>query len=325
MPANRQFVNLYDLPAKTQILQTVQIMTDHPRQQRQPVFRFAPSPNGELHLGHAYSALVTHHLAKETGGRFLLRIEDVDGGRARPEFERQIIDDLTWLGLEWQQPVWRQSDHLDNYQKALDRLDNMGLLYPCFASRKEIANHPLSRKMPENPDGATIYPGIYRNLPPEQARQRIARGDPHTLRLNMKKALEVIGKKNAKIEFRERDHDGRYKTIKMSPADWGDVVLARREIKTSYTLAVVVDDALQAVSHVTRGEDLFYATSLQRLLQILLKLPEPLYYHHPLIVDMTGRKLSKSDADVSLRTIRASGMSAADLRQQLPPLLFQGP
>jgi glutamyl-Q tRNA(Asp) synthetase len=292
-----------------------------------PVFRFAPSPNGELHLGHAYSALVNDHLARQLQGRFLLRIEDVDGGRARDEFERQIYEDLEWLGIEWEKPVWKQSEHLDNYTKALKKLQYMDLLYPCFASRREIADHPSTQTMPENPDGFPIYPGLYRDFPEHLAAKRIAKGDPHTLRLNMKKALEAAQDKLAvhkreTISFRERQSDGRYKTVFESPAIWGDVVLARKEIPTSYTLAVIIDDALQGVTHVTRGEDLYFATSLQRLLQILLDLPEPLYFHHPLIVDMTGRKLSKSARDVSLKAIRATGISSQELRLQLPPLIF---
>ena len=288
----------------------------------QPVFRFAPSPNGELHLGHAYSALVTDHLAKQARGRLLLRIEDVDGGRARDEFERQIYDDLHWLGLVWETPVWKQSEHMENYALALAKLQQMGLLYPCFASRSQINRHPLLSTMPLSPDGQPLYPGIFRDLPKSEATARINDGVPHTLRLNMKKAVALAQTKTPEITFRERQSDGTYQTIHQPPEAWGDVVLARREMPTSYSLAVVVDDALQDVTHVTRGEDLFYATSLHRLLQILLDLPEPLYYHHPLIVDMTGRKLAKSDDDVSLKSIRATGISAQELLSQLPPLLL---
>ena len=287
-----------------------------------PVFRFAPSPNGDLHLGHAYCALVTDHLAKLARGRFLLRIEDVDGGRARDEFERQIYDDLQWLGLEWETPVWKQSEHMGNYKKTLETLDQMGLLYPCFASRMQIINHPLNETMPLSPDGLHIYPGIYRDLPKSEAAQRIKEGQPHTLRLNMKKAAKLATQKVDLITFDERQAEGHYKTIAQFPEVWGDVVLARKDIPTSYTLAVVVDDALQGVTHVTRGEDLYHATSLQRLLQILLDLPEPLYFHHSLIVDMTGRKLAKSDDDVSLKAIRATGISPQDLIKQLPPLVM---
>ena len=293
----------------------------------QPVFRFAPSPNGELHLGHAYSALVTDHLAQLAKGKFILRIEDVDGGRARDEFERQIYDDLEWLGLTWETPVWKQSEHMDNYASALQKLDDMGLLYPCFASRREILDHPLSKTMAESPDGNPIYPGIHRELPKQKAARWIAEGKPHTLRLNMTKAVSfaldkmAFGQQQA-FSFRERRADGEYETVIVKPEAWGDMILARREMPTSYTLSVVVDDALQGVTHVTRGEDLYYATSAQRLLQILLDLPEPHYFHHPLIVDMTGRKLSKSDEDVSLKTIRATGISASELCAQLPPLIL---
>ena len=291
---------------------------------KQPTFRFAPSPNGELHLGHAYSALVTNHLAQMHGGRFLLRIEDVDGGRARPRFEQQIHDDLRWLGLSWEEPVLRQSEHLNVYDEALDQLAEMGLLYPCFASRSEIAdyNQQHQSELPSTPDGYPVYPNIYRNFPPKEGKRRIESGEPHSLRLNMPKALEMVLKKVEEVTFRERQGDGSYLTVTTSPQAWGDVVLARKDIRTSYTLAVVMDDARQGITHVTRGEDLYFATSLQRLLQILLDLPEPLYFHHPLIVDMTGRKLAKSDDDVSLKTIRATGISPQELCAQLPPLLF---
>jgi glutamyl-Q tRNA(Asp) synthetase len=285
-----------------------------------PTFRFAPSPNGELHLGHAYSALVTQNLAEATGGRFLLRIEDVDGGRARKGFEQQIYDDLEWLGLTWETPVRRQSDFMADYAGALQKLTDLGVLYPCFATRREILDHPLGKRMPENPDGVPVYPGIYRDLPHMDAERRIAGGEPYALRLDMAKAVRLAREKVDPISFRERQPTGDFTIVTEPPEVWGDVVLARKEIPTSYTLAVVVDDALQGVTHVTRGEDLYYATSLQRLLQILLDLPEPLYYHHPLIVDMTGRKLSKSDEDVSLKTIRATGITPEQLRLQLPPL-----
>ena len=275
-------------------------------------------------MGHAYSALVTDHLARVHDGRFLLRIEDVDGGRARPEYERQIYEDLKWLGLSWEEPVWKQSEHMENYRAALDRLDEMGLLYPCFASRSEIAEYIRKRNLnlPPTPDGYPVYPNIYRNFPAREAQKRVIAGEPHTLRLNMPKAMQLVRQKVDKVRFRERQSNGDYKSIFEPPDLWGDVVLARKDIATSYTLAVVVDDALQGVTHVTRGEDLYHATSLQRLLQILLDLPEPLYFHHPLIVDMTGRKLAKSDHDVSLSTIRAGGVTPQELRRQLPPLLF---
>ena len=290
----------------------------------QPVFRFAPSPNGLLHLGHAYSALVTDHLARVHDGRFLLRIEDVDGGRARPEFEQQIFDDLRWLGLEWEEPVWKQSQHMENYAAALAKLDEMGLLYPCFATRKEIRHYHEQRNaaLPHTPDGLPIYPHIYRDYPPEKARRRIAAGEPHALRLHMPKAMQLALQKVKRVCWQERQTNGDYQTICDPPEVWGDVVLARKDIPTSYTLAVVVDDALQGVTHVTRGEDLYHATRLQRLLQILLDLPEPLYFHHPLIADPTGRKLSKSERDVSLKALRATGLTPQEIRSQLPPLLF---
>lgn len=288
-----------------------------------PIFRFAPSPNGRLHPGHAYSALVNWHMARQTGGRFLLRIEDVDGGRARDEYIEQIFEDLAWLGLEWEKPVLKQSEHMHHYATALARLDKMGLLYPCFATRREILEHPRTRSMPENPDGVPIYPGLYRDVPEAKTRPRIEAGEPHTLRLDMQKALAIAGQKVGEISFRERRRDGSCRIVKASPACWGDVVLARKDIPTSYSLAVVVDDARQGITHVVRGEDLRDATSLHRLLQILLDLPEPLYFHHPLVVDRTGRKLSKSDRDISLAALRANGITPQQLIEQLPPLYVQ--
>ena len=289
---------------------------------KQQVFRFAPSPNGELHLGHAYSALVTDDMARRARGRFLLRIEDVDGGRARDEYVDQIYEDLRWLGLQWETPVWKQSEHMENYAVALAKLKKLDLLYPCFASRREISEHSLTRTMPLTPDGFPIYPGIYRGYSRSRAAARVAAGDPHTLRLDIKKAMAAATEKTGDISFCERQKDGSYRPVITDPTAWGDPVLARRETPTSYTLAVVVDDALQGVTHVTRGEDLYEATGLQRLLQVLLDLPEPRYFHHPLLVDMTGRKLSKSHGETSLRSIRATGISVEELCLQLPPLLF---
>ncbi|MCF6198359.1 MAG: glutamate--tRNA ligase family protein, partial [Hyphomicrobiaceae bacterium] len=225
---------------------------------------------------------------------------------------------------QWEEPVWKQSEHMDNYASALDKLDQMGLLYPCFSSRSEIANYNEKRDLdlPPTPDGYPVYPNIYRDFPKKEGLRRIEAGNPHTLRLNMPKAMQMAQQRVERIDFQERQSDGSYETIFEPPDAWGDVVLARKDTPTSYTLAVVVDDARQGVTHVTRGEDLYHATSLQRLLQVLLDLPEPLYFHHPLIVDMTGRKLAKSDDDVSLSTIRATGISPQELRAQLPPLLF---
>jgi glutamyl-Q tRNA(Asp) synthetase len=286
----------------------------------QPTFRFAPSPNGELHRGHAYSALVNARLAGRFDGRLLLRIEDVDHGRARPEFEAQIYDDLAWLGLQWEEPVLRQSEEIDYYRFMLDRLDEAGVLYYCFASRKDIAAHPDTAHMPLNPDGAPLYPGIYRNYERAEALSRIEAGEPYQMRLDMRKALALAHDKVSEIAFAAWQPDGGLRKVAADPAVWGDVILGRRDAPTSYTLAVVVDDARQGVTHVVRGMDLYHATSLQRLVQILLDLPAPVYYHHQLVLDESGRKLSKSARDESLRALRAGGLAAEQLILQLPPL-----
>jgi glutamyl-Q tRNA(Asp) synthetase len=297
-------------------------------QEGPPVLRFAPSPNGYLHMGHAYSALLNHRLAQKLGGRFLLRIEDIDKGRARPEYERGIFEDLAWLGLDWPRPARRQSDHMDDYAAALARLDHMGLLYPCFASRREMAQAARERGMARNPDGAPLYPGLYRDYPREKARERIANGEPYALRLDMKKAVEMALAKSSDgisfIEWRPAGWAGRgeeeRRITRADPMAWGDVIIARKDVKTSYALAVTVDDALQGVTHVVRGMDLFHATAIQRLLQILLDLPAPLYFHHRLVLDNEMRKLSKSRNHTSLRDLRRAGLRPCELLLQLPPL-----
>lgn len=281
------------------------------------VFRFAPSPNGALHLGHAYSALVTYDMARAAGGRFLLRIEDIDPTRCRPEFEQAIYDDLAWLGLEWEEPVRRQSEHFNDYREALDRLEAQGLLYPCFASRKEIAEAvaALGQHHPRDPEGAPLYPGLWKGRRPEEIARRKADGEPFALRLDMEKALATTKRLHpAPLTFTELDGDGGRRTLEVEPALWGDAVIARKEAPTSYHLSVVVDDALQGVTHVTRGMDLFKATGIQRLLQVLLGLPEPLYHHHALVVDADGRKLSKSRGDTALAALREKGLTPAQVR-----------
>jgi glutamyl-Q tRNA(Asp) synthetase len=280
-----------------------------------PVFRFAPSPNGYLHLGHALSALLNFEMARESGGRFLLRIEDIDASRCRPEFEAAILEDLAWLGLTWEEPVRRQSEHLGAYVATLKRLDD--LLYPSFESRAEIARLVSERESkapwPCDPDGAPLYPGNARELPPEQRRKRIASGEPYALRLDMAKATGRIGA----LSWREGGEgpNGEAGTIAAQPQAWGDVVLARKEMPTSYHLSVVVDDALQGITHVVRGQDLFRSTSVHRLLQTLLGFPEPAYTHHRLILDSDGRKLSKSTRATSLRDLRENGAKASDIRR----------
>ncbi len=285
-----------------------------------PVLRFAPSPNGELHLGHAFSALFTQATARRLGGRFLLRIENIDLTRYRPDYEAQIMDDLHWLGVTWEEPPRRQSDHLADYAATLERLRGMDLLYPCFASRREIAEAADRAQPPigRDPDGAPLYPGLYRGADPVGAAERIAAGEPYALRLDMGRALALALRRNGgPLSFVSFDEAGGRSRVEVRPARWGDVVLSGKERPATYHLAVVTDDALQGVTHVTRGMDLYAATDIHRLLQILLDLPSPLYCHHRLIVDEAGRKLSKSQRDQSLRTLRAEGVTAADIKRRL--------
>jgi glutamyl-Q tRNA(Asp) synthetase len=286
-----------------------------------PLFRFAPSPNGYLHLGHAYSAVLNARMAREAGGRFLLRIEDIDETRCRPEFEAAIFEDLRWLGLAWEEPVRRQSQHLAAYADALGRLAARGLIYPSFESRAEIAALVAARERdgpwPRDPDGAPLYPGTAKDLAPEERDRRMAVGDPYALRLDMAAALAATGA--APLAWRETGAGpgGETGLVPGDLSQWGDIVLARKDIPTSYHLSVVVDDVLQGITHVVRGQDLFAATSLHRLLQILLVLPEPIYHHHRLILDGDGRKLSKSTRATGLRELRAGGASPADIRSMI--------
>jgi glutamyl-Q tRNA(Asp) synthetase len=282
-----------------------------------PVFRFAPSPNGYLHLGHAYSALLNSDRARETSGRYLLRLEDIDATRCRPEFEAAIYEDLAWLGVVWETPVRRQSAHLADYRAALDRLAADGLVYPSFESRAEIARLVAEREAggpwPRDPDGAPLYPGAARSLAPAERARLMASGAPYALRLDMAAACRRVAGL-AWIELGEGP-EGERGRIPATPQAWGDVILARKETPTSYHLSVVVDDALQGVSEVVRGQDLFYATSVHRLLQALLHLPEPAYCHHGLIRDQAGQKLSKSTRATGLRDLRAAGTRPSEVRQ----------
>ncbi|MGH6684989.1 MAG: tRNA glutamyl-Q(34) synthetase GluQRS [Pseudolabrys sp.] len=282
-----------------------------------PVFRFAPSPNGYLHLGHALSALLNADQAKATGGRLLLRIEDIDEVRCRPEFEAAIDEDLAWLGLAWERPVRRQSEHFEDYRAALARLESMGLIYPSFESRAEIARLVAERetgsRWPRDPDGAPLYPGDAKKLSPAARRQRIATGETYALRLDMAAALAHAGL----LAWMETGAGPSNETgnIAASPAAWGDIILARKEMPASYHLAVTVDDAAQGVTDVVRGRDLFHATSIHRLLQVLLGLTAPRYHHHRLIPDSDGNKLSKSTSATGLRELRARGIPAVDIRK----------
>jgi glutamyl-Q tRNA(Asp) synthetase len=284
-----------------------------------PVFRFAPSPNGYLHLGHAYSALLNADLARQTGGRLLLRMEDIDATRCRPEFETATYDDLRWLGIAWEEPVRRQSEHFAIYRDALDRLIGQGLVYPSFESRAEIARQVAEREAkgawPRDPDGAPLYPGAAKSLPPKEREQLLASGVPYALRLDMAAALAKAGV----LEWQEQGSgpSGETGRVAAQPQAWGDVILARKDTPTSYHLSVVVDDAVQGITDVVRGQDLFRATSVHRLLQRLLDLPAPVYRHHPLVRDEAGNKLSKSTAATGLRELRAAGMAPAEVRQRI--------
>ena len=266
------------------------------------VTRFAPSPTGWLHLGHAHSALTGWHRARTESGRFLLRIEDIDRARCRPEFEAAILEDLAWLGLDWDGPVRRQSEHLDDYRAALGTLDGMGLLYPCFCSRKDIA---AAVSAPHGPEGP-VYPGTCRNLSAELVGERQARGDSYAVRLNVAKALRLSGP----VSFR----DEREGVVEARPDLLGDVVLARRDAPASYHLCVTLDDHLQSVTLVTRGTDLFHATHIHRLLQAILGLNVPVYAHHLLLTNAAGERLSKRDGAMSLRSLRKAGRTAAEVR-----------
>jgi glutamyl-Q tRNA(Asp) synthetase len=263
-----------------------------------------------LHRGHAFSALLNHRAAAATGGRFLLRIEDIDRTRARQKFEAAIFEDLAWLGLSWEEPVLRQSERFDAYRQALAALDRLGLLYPAFLSRAEIAAKAGLSTM-RDPEGAPLYPGPERDWPEAKRRAATASGRPYALRLDMARALAGA----SPLAWRESDpfEDGGGETVAADPAAWGDVVLARKETPASYHLAVVVDDAFQGVTHVVRGRDLRAATSVHRLLQALLGLPEPRYFHHRLILDQNGAKLSKSRGSESIRARRAAGETPQDL------------
>ena len=282
-----------------------------------PVFRFAPSPNGYLHLGHAYSALLNFDLARKTGGRLLLRIEDIDSTRCRPEFEAAIHEDLGWLGIAWESPVRRQSGHLACYREALAKLSAQGLVYPSFESRAEIAALVATREAtggwPRDPDGAPLYPGTAKQLSPAERALRLESGVPYALRLDMAAACARTGE----LGWSEAGEgpDGETGAVAARPQAWGDVILARKETPTSYHLSVTLDDALQGVTEVVRGQDLFWSTSVHRLLQALLGLRAPLYRHHRLVLDTAGAKLSKSTGATGLRELRATGAMPVDIRR----------
>jgi len=276
---------------------------------REIVTRFAPSPTGRLHLGHAFAALFAARAAREAGGRFLLRIEDIDRARARKEFEDAIFADLAWLGLAWEEPVRRQSEHMADYAAALARLDAMGLLYPCFCTRAEIAAEVA--RAAEAPHGAEalLYPGTCRRLSPAERKAFFARGRTYALRLDMAAAVARAGP----LSWHERGRG----EVRVQAQLQGDVVLARKELGTSYHLAVTVDDDIQGVTLVTRGEDLFAATHVHRLLQALLGLAVPDYHHHPMLLDARGRRLAKREGAETIAALRERGASPAEVRARL--------
>jgi len=271
------------------------------------VTRFAPSPTGYLHLGHAYSALFAFHAAREAGGGFLLRIEDIDSARCRPEFDDAILEDLAWLGLDWDGPVRRQSEHFADYRAALDHLGGLGVLYPCFCSRKEIAAEiAQAGAAPHGPAGTT-YPGTCRARSAAERQDRIAAGQPYAIRLHVGAGLAITGPLSW--------HDRAAGRVTADPAREGDVVLARRDTPVSYHLAVTVDDHLQGVTLVTRGADLFAATDVHRLLQGLLGYEPPDYHHHTLRTNADGQRLSKRDGALAIRALREAGRTAAEARE----------
>lgn len=283
-----------------------------------PVFRFAPSPNGELHLGHALSALTNQSMAASSGGRLLLRIEDIDVTRCSPEYETGIFRDLAWLGFGWEEPVRRQSEHFGEFEAALERLKKDELIYPAFMSRGDIRaviveHEAKGKSWPRDPDGAPLYPGTDKTLSQRERQRRIDAGVPFAWRLDTTAAVERLGHQ---LAWREWSSEAMTAAVDIAaePVQWGDVIIARKEIPTSYHLSVVVDDALQGISHVVRGKDLYFATSVQRLLQQALGLPAPSYFHHRLVPGPDGRKLSKSQRDTGLAALRDVGETPETIR-----------
>lgn len=270
------------------------------------VTRFAPSPTGLLHLGHAYAALFAWRAARRAGGRFLLRIEDIDGSRSRPEFVAAISGDLAWLGLDWDGEIRRQSEHIDDYRRELDRLRADALVYPCFCTRAAIAAEIARAAAAPHGSEGPRYPGTCRGLPEAERRARIAAGESYAFRLDVTRAAARVGA----LDWEDAEA-GR---MVADPSSHGDVVLARKDAPTSYHLAVTVDDALQGVTLVTRGKDLFAATHVHRLLQALLDLPTPRYWHHRLMTDADGQRFAKRDRALTIRALREAGRTPAEVR-----------
>lgn len=283
------------------------------------VTRFAPSPTGLLHLGHAYSALTAFDAACDAGGRFLLRIEDIDTTRSRPEFERAIYDDLAWLGLTWDMPVRRQSEHFADYAAALEKLRKLGVLYRCFLTRKEIAEQSASAPHGEGegPDSA-IYRGPAQAMSPDEEQERLSKGQPYAWRLSMRYSQDLLGEDFARLVFVEQ-HEGSNdeQIVPAHPESHGDVILGRKDTPASYHIAVVHDDALQGVTHIIRGEDLRASTHVHVLLQKLLGLPTPVYRHHRLLTGPDGKRYAKRDRTLTLASLRAEGLSLADIRARI--------
>lgn len=286
-----------------------------------PVLRFAPSPNGRLHLGHAYSALLNQKIARELGAKLFLRIEDTDLIRCTPLLEQRMLEDLDWLGFGWDGEPYRQSDHLENYKSAIDALREQNLTYPAFMSRKEVKEHietetGQGKSWPSDPDGAPFYPDSDRLMSQVQRENLIKAGTPHSIRLDMAKAVNQVGRRLFWEEAGEGP-DGETGTVEADPMIWGDIVLSRKDSPASYHLASVVDDALMGVTHIVRGRDLFWSTAAHRLLQELFGYPALEYFHHDLVLDTDGRKLSKSRQDTSLSELRAAGATPHDIRKMV--------
>lgn len=283
------------------------------------ITRFAPSPSGLLHLGHAYSAKLNYDYAQQNGGEFLIRIEDIDHLRCKSEFEEALFEDLEWLGLSWTKPVRKQSEHFEDYADALSKLNEMGLLYPCFCTRRDIRNEieesarapHLGPKM--GPEGI-IYPGICKRMTNFEREQKLKENVPHAMRLDLEKALALV---NDPLYWT----DIKSGTQKADPALLGDVVLARKDFPTSYHLSVVVDDHIQGITHVIRGQDLYYASHFHRLLQFLLDLATPTYDHHPLLTTKDGNRLAKRDKSITIKSIRESGASPDQIEEMIKEYL----
>jgi glutamyl-Q tRNA(Asp) synthetase len=270
------------------------------------ITRFAPSPTGHLHIGHAFSAWTAWHAAVEADGRFLLRLEDIDTVRCKPEFEQVILDDLIWLGLDWEEPVRRQSDHFDDYARVLERLQALGVVYRCFKTRREILEDIA--RAPHGP--GEVYRGPLTPMSADEEAERIANDEAFAWRLSLDHCRDVLGERFASMRYRE---DGAGEQV-ADPDPLGDVILARKDVGTSYHIAVVHDDALQGISHVIRGEDLAEMTPLHVLLQTVLDLPTPVYRHHRLLLDENGERFAKRNHSVTLKSLREQGVTPAELR-----------